>query len=157
MPISISRIITVLILLLNFVVVPAFAEQKPSIEPSNEGPAPVDVLTMTRVGKMSTGGVLATAYISKLASVDSRKTTHRVVVTFVNEKSTVALAKGLVGIKHRKLFGETSEPVWMKSSNKQPELFVADVSLKRRGTYLFIVGSKLEDDKKRQFTFQYRH
>lgn len=157
MPISVFRFITVLILLLNFVVVPVSAEQGASIEPNNAVSAPVDISAMKRVGKMSAGGVLATAYISKLDAVDNRKTTHRVVVTFVNEKSKVALAKGLVGIKHRKLFGETSEPVWMKSSNEQPELFVADVSLKLRGTYLFIVGSKLEDNKKRQFTFQYQH
>ena len=157
MPISIIRFITVLILLLNFVLVPAFAEQGSSISPSNAGPAPIDISSMKRVGEMSTGGVLAIAYISALDSVENQKTTHRVVVTFVNEESTVALAKGLVGIKHRKLFGETSEPVWMNSSNEQPEFFVAAVSLKRRGTYLLIVGSKLEDDKKRQFTFQYRH
>lgn len=157
MQFSTFRVFTILIVLLNIAVVPVFAEQSPVIETTVAEPVLIDLADMRLVGEMTTIGVRATAYIGAIDSGENSDATHKVVVTFVNEKSGVPLAKALVGIKHRKLFGDTSKPIWMKSNPDQPELFIAYVSLKKRGTYLFIVGSKLEDDKKRQFTFQYRH
>lgn len=152
---STCRAFTILIILLYLVSVPVFAEQPPAIESTIAAPVLIDLANMQVVGEMTTIGVRATAYIIAIDQDENPGATHKVVVTFVNEKSGVPLAKALVGIKHRKLFGDISEPVWMKSNPGQPELFIADVSLKQRGTYLFIVGSKLEDDKKRQFTFEY--
>lgn len=151
----ITRVFTILVVLLCFVVAPTFAEQTSPTTADN--PAGIELKNMKRVGEMTTLGVVASAYIIGVDPVVNNNFTHRVVVNFVNEKSGVTVAKALVGIKHRKLFGATSDPVWMRSSDEQPALFVADVRLKKRGTYLFIVGSKLEDDKKRQFTFQYQH
>lgn len=117
----------------------------------------VDLTTMTGIGGMTTLGVEAKAYVTPVGPEMDGESTHEVVVTFANEKTGAVVKKALVGIKHRKLFGEASDPVWMKSSKDQPELFKAYVSLKKRGTYLFIVGSKLEDNKKRQFTFQFSY
>ena len=154
---SVVRIFTILIVLFGFIPAAAFAELLPSETSAAVEPARIDLSNMKRVDEMTTAGVLATAYIVAVDPAENRDTTHSVVVTFVNEESGVPLAKALVGIKHRKLFGATSEPVWMKSKADQPELFFAEVNLKKRGTYLFIVGSKLEDDKKRQFTFEYRN
>lgn len=150
MLISSIRLFTILVLLFCFLACPALAEQTDVTEQS------IQISTMKQIGEMTTVGVIATAHIAALDPAKNAGQTHRVVVSFVNEKSKLPLAKGLVGIKHRKLFGDVSEPVWMRSVDNQPELFIADVSLNRRGTYLFIVGSKLEDDKKRQFTFQFQ-
>ena len=152
---STCRVCTILIILFYLVSVPVFAEQSPVIETTVAEPVLIDLADMRLVGEMTTIGVRATSYIVVIDSGENSDVTHKIVVTFVNEKSGVPLAKALVGIKHRKLFGDASDPVWMHSSPDQPELFVADLSLQQRGTYLFIVGSKLEDDKKRQFTFEY--
>ncbi|MBE0500987.1 MAG: hypothetical protein IBX47_06045 [Desulfuromonadales bacterium] len=117
--------------------------------------APVVLKSLARIGVMSTAGVRATAYVTRLDPEKSAGATHRVRVVFVNERTGAAIEKGLVGIKYRRLYGAAIEPVWMESTPVQPEVFVADMILPQHGTYLFIVGSKLEDDKKRQFTFQY--
>lgn len=145
------RVLSFQILLLFCLSIPALAVESGVVERS------IELSNMKRIGEMTTVGVIATAYIVAVNPAEHAGASHTVVVTFVNEKSKLPLAKGFVGLKHRKLFGDTSEPVWMQSNVEQPELLVADVTLKRRGTYLFIVGSKLEDDKKRQFTFQYQY
>ena len=145
-----------LIILLNFVSVPAIAEPSPATESTVVEPILIDLSNMKLVGEMTTTGVRASAYIVKITPEENLAASHRVIVTFVNEESAVPLTKGLIGIKHRKLFGDISKPVWMRSTSDQPELFISEISLNKPGTYLFIVGSKLEDDKKRQFTFQYR-
>ena len=149
------RYILILSIMLFLTPISVVAEDvaQPAVAPA--GSVLIDLDGMTRVGEMTTLGVQAKAYITAVASSPDGDTTHSIVVTFVNEKTGLAVEKALVGIKHRKLYGSTSTPTWMKASNDQPDLFVSDVSLKKRGTYLFIVGSKLEDNKKRQFTFQF--
>jgi hypothetical protein len=117
----------------------------------------VDLTTMSGIGGMTTLGVAAKAYVTAVDPETDGESTHEVVVTFANEKTGALVKKALVGIKQRRLFGAASKPVWMKSSKDQPELFKAYVSLKKRGTYLFIVGSNLEYNKTRQFTFQYSY
>jgi len=151
----IVRVTITLIILLNIVLVPVCAEPSPATESTVAEPLLIGLSSMKLVGEMTTTGVSASAYIVAIGPNDNLTATHKVVVTFANEKSGVPVTKGQVGIKHRKLFGATSEPVWMKPMPDQPELFVSEISLKKRGTYLFIVGSKLDDDKKRQFTFEF--
>ena len=117
----------------------------------------IDLSAMTDIGEMTTLGVQARAYIATVDPDSHEAATHEVVVTFANEKTGIAVKKALVGIKHRRLFGEVSDPVWMNAPKDQPEIFISTVTLKKRGTYLFIVGSKLDDSKKRQFTFQFSY
>jgi hypothetical protein len=148
------RLFAALMVLSLFLSAQVLAEEAPPIEPA---PLPllIDLTKMTKIGSMTTLGVEAKAYITTADPNEVQKATHKVVVTFTNKKTGVAVQKALVGIKYRRLYGSVSEPVWMHSTADQSELFISDVTLERKGTYLFIVGSKLEDDKKRQFTFQY--
>ncbi len=146
------RPFAVFIVLSLFLSASALAEEVPPIKPTSHR---IDLGNMKKIGNMITLGVEANAYITVTDPKAGQKATHKIVVTFANKKSGVAVQKALVGIKHRRLYGSVSEPVWMLSTTDQPELFIADVTLERKGTYLFIVGTKLDDDKKRQFTFQY--
>lgn len=149
------RLFATLMVLSLFLSAQVLAEQAPPIEPAPSAPARLELAKMTKIGSMITLGVEAKAYITAAGLNEDQKGTHKVAVTFTNIKTGVAVQKALVGIKHRRLYGSVSKPVWMHSTADQPEIFISDVTLERKGTYLFIVGTKLEDDKKRQFTFQY--
>ena len=152
------RIFTALILLSLLLSVSVVADElTPSAEPAPTEPLLVDLTSMTGIGSMTTLGVKAKAYVTTVDPVSNEDATHKIVVTFLTEKTGVAVEKAKVGIKHRRLFGKASDPVWMNAAKAQPELFISYVTLKKRGTYLFIVGSKLEDNKKRQFTFQFSY
>lgn len=153
-----SRIFTLLIFIFLFLVIPVAAEELTSESATAQAePILVDLSAMTYIGEMTALSVQARAYIASVEPGSHGAATHEVVVTFANEKTGIAVKKALVGIKHRRLFGKVSAPVWMSAHKDQPEIFTSPVTLKKRGTYLFIVGSKLEDNKKRQFTFQYSY
>jgi hypothetical protein len=149
------RLFTILFLL--FLAVSAFAETGANSVSIPTESTSINLDEFTSIGQMTTLGVVAKAYIDAIDPASGLDATHRVVVTFANEKTKVTVKKADVGIKHRKLFGAASQPVWMKASDKQPDLFTAYVSLNKRGRYLIIVGSKLEDNKKRQFTFEFSY
>jgi hypothetical protein len=152
------RIFTLLIFIFLFLAIPVAAEDLTSESVAAQAePVLINLTDMTDIGEMTALGVQARAYIATVDPGSHGAATHEVVVTFANEKTGIAVKKALVGIKHRRLFGEVSDPVWMNAPKDQPEIFLSPVTLKKRGTYLFIVGSKLEDNKKRQFTFQYSY
>jgi hypothetical protein len=152
------RIFTALILLSLLLSVSVAADElTPSVEAAPTEPLLVDLTSMTGIGDMITLGVKAQAYVTTVDPESHEDATHKVAVTFLTEETGVAVEKAKVGIKHRRLFGKASAPVWMNAAKAQPELFISYVTLEKRGTYLFIVGSKLEDNKKRQFTFQFSY
>lgn len=144
---SIPQLLTILFTAFCLLAGPVQAEEATS--PALDS---VDLAAMKRIGEMTTLGVRATAYIS---AVSGQAGVYRVAVVFDNEKTGLRLKKAQVGIKQRRLYGDTGQPIWMHGAPEQPEIFVSDIELTRKGTYLLIVGSKMEDDKKRQFTFQY--
>lgn len=152
-----GRIVAIFLTAFLLFTVPAFAEQ-PHVSTSTEGePVVYSPDNMASIGSMSAQGVSASAYITALDATSDPAFTHLVGVTFSNEKTGVALQKGLAGVKFRRLYGEASEPIWMEMQEQKPGFFVSRMTLKKKGTYLFIVGSKLEDNRKRQFTFQHSY
>lgn len=111
--------------------------------------------------KASSEGVTATAKIktydaATLATMAKMGVpgTHHVMVFFTDAKTGAEISAGTVAIKVKGPGGETSDPAMLMSMGKG---FGGDVTLKSGSMYTFEVGSKLSDEVKRQFSFDYHN
>ena len=109
------------------------------------------------IGKDTQNGVVATAKIKTydektLASMKKMgmDATHHVMVFFADEKSGNKITKGKVALKVK---GQDAKPSMMMLMGKG---FGADVSLSEMMT-TFVIGTKLEDGKKRQFSIMFHN
>jgi hypothetical protein len=73
-------------------------------------------------------------------------------VMFTDEKSGEMIMKGQVAVKVQTPDEKTGEAQAMKKSKG---MFGAGVKFEQKGTYQFMVGTKLADDEKRTFNFHY--
>lgn len=99
-------------------------------------------------------GVMASAHMldvkAKMAE-HGMPQTHHFMVGFMNGEGD-SLAKGTVAVKISAPDGSVSKPIMLMGMSNA---FGADVTLDQNGMYKFIVGTKLEDGKKRTFEMHY--
>lgn len=79
--------------------------------------------------------------------------THHMMVGFMNNEGK-GIDNGQVAVKVQSPEGNVAKPVKMMGMAGQ---FGADITLDQKGKYLFIVGTKLADGKKRTFKFDYEN
>lgn len=94
-------------------------------------------------------GVMASAHMfdtkEKMAK-HGMKETHHFMVGFMDTEGTPL--KGAIALKVKGPDGVTSEPIRLMGMGQG---FGADIALDQKGTYMFMVGTKLDDGKKRMF------
>ncbi len=107
------------------------------------------------IGSDSREGVRGTAHldnISKAMAELGRKETHHLMVDFKEDKGGKVVAGGVVAVKITNPAGVKGEAITMMAMEGS---FGADLTLAKPGKYVFEIGSKLADGKKRQFRFEY--
>jgi hypothetical protein len=107
------------------------------------------------IGSDSQDGVRCTAHIgdvSKAMAEMGMKETHHLMVSFKEDKGGKAVDSGAVAVKVTDPAGGKGEAVKMMAMEGS---FGADLTLAKPGKYIFEVGTKLTDGKKRQFRFEY--
>lgn len=80
------------------------------------------------------------------------ETTHHFMVAFVDTQTGRQVSEGSAAVKIKAPSGKESEPVELIGMVGH---FGADVVLADKGKYLFKIGTRLADGKKRQFEFKY--
>jgi|GEM_PF-1051841 len=109
---------------------------------------------MEQIGETTEDGILAQAHITDV-STDMAKNnqpfTHHLMVMFtgMDKKGVI---KGRCAVKVTGPDGKTGDAVTMMSDATH---FGADLTLPVPGAYTFTVGTKFEDNKTRQFVFNY--
>lgn len=107
------------------------------------------------IGSDSQDGVRGTAHLDNIGKAMAelgRKETHHLMVTFKVDKDGQAVDSGTVAVKVTNPAGTKGEAVKMMAMEGS---FGTDLTLAKPGKYLFEVGTKLADGKKRQFRFEY--
>lgn len=100
-------------------------------------------------------GVEAMAHLKDVTSAMAKvgmETTHHLMLMFHEVTGRKALDQGSVAVKITMPDGTQGKP--LKLIGMQGH-FGADVTLNQPGTYLFTVGTRLDDGTKRVFTFNY--
>ncbi len=101
-------------------------------------------------------GVMASTHLmdtkEKMAAHGMRMT-HHIMVGFMDSEGT-SLEKGQVAVKVESPDGKISKANKMMVMKGQ---FGADVTLDQKGTYRFMVGTKLADGKKRMFHLSFEN
>jgi hypothetical protein len=112
---------------------------------------------MIVLGTQTVDGVKGMAHLMKnTGSMDKMKMTYHFMLVCSDTNSGAFLSDGLVALKITGPSGHTSEPIkLMPMTMGMVKGFGAGVNLTEKGTYNFVVGSKLADGKKRQFVFSY--
>lgn len=107
------------------------------------------------IGSDIQDGVRGTAHlddISKAMAELGMKATHHLMVTFKEEKGGKGVDSGMAAVKVIDPSGAKGEAVSMMAMEGS---FGADLTLGKPGKYVFEVGTKLTDGKKRQYRFEY--
>ena len=90
------------------------------------------------------------------ASTDKMNMTYHFMLICSDADSGAFLIDGLAALKITGPSGHTSEPMKLiPMTMGMVKGFGAGVNLTEKGTYKFVVGSRLDDGKKRQFEFSY--
>jgi hypothetical protein len=118
---------------------------------------------MVKIGEQVVDGVKAMAYImvygeSARASMAKMgmETTHHLMMLFVDEQSGRPITGGAAALKVRNQNGETGKAIkLMAMKMKMGAGFGSDFSLPEKGEFTFLVGTKLDDGKKRRFEFRF--
>jgi len=97
-------------------------------------------------------GAAHLADISKAMADMGMKATHHFMVMFTEEKGGKSIGGGVAAVKVTDPAGVTGEATTLMAMG---DGFGADLTLGKPGKYLFEVGTKLSDGKKRQFRFEY--
>ena len=109
----------------------------------------------TTMESIEQDGVMAVPHLADVREAMAKhgmKETHHMMVMFTDSKTGKPLTEGAVAVKVTDPAGVTSEP---KKMMLMGDGFGTDISLAAPGKYSFEVGTKLEDAKKRVFTFSY--
>lgn len=118
---------------------------------------------MVLIGDQVVDGVKAMAHImvyDDAARASMAKmgmdTTHHLMMLFVDEKSGRPIAEGSAALKIRTKEGEAGNPIKLMPMKMEiGSGFGSDIALPEKGDFTFLVGTKLEDGKKRQFEFNF--
>ena len=109
---------------------------------------------MVMLPDVEVDGVMASTHLmdtkEKMAA-HGMTMTHHIMVAFMDSEGT-SLEKGQVAVKVESPDGKISKANKMMAMKGQ---FGADVTLDQKGTYRFMVGTKLADGKKRMFHMDY--
>lgn len=101
-------------------------------------------------------GVMGSAHLmdvkAKMAE-HGMKMTHHIMVGFMNAAGD-EISSGQVALKIKSPDGTVSQATRMMGMTGQ---FGVDINLDQKGTYQFMVGTKLDDGKKRTFHFEYEN
>ena len=109
---------------------------------------------MLDLGEKSEHGVKAMAHLKDVRAAMGKmgmKTTHHFMIMFNDDKSGKAIEAGTVAVKIVAPDGTTTGPLELMGMQGH---FGADVILDQPGEYRFQVGSKLADNKTRQYEFK---
>lgn len=99
-------------------------------------------------------GVMGSAHlmdVKEKMAAHGMSVTHHMMVGFMNSEG-MEIKDGQVAVKVQAPDGEVGKPVKMMGMAGQ---FGADITLDQKGKYMFMVGTKLADGKKRTFHFHY--
>lgn len=110
---------------------------------------------MIMLDTVTTDGIKAMAHLQDLrqgAAQPAAGATHNLMVGFEEEGKGTAIAKGRAAVKVTGPDGQTGSAITL---NLKEGFFRGDLELKKPGLYTFEVGTKLADDKARQFRFTY--
>ncbi len=110
---------------------------------------------MIMVGEKVVDGVRGEAHLNDVEAEMKRAgmpMTHHFMIAFEDEGSKQAITEGRVALRVTSPDGNTSNPVRLIGMDGH---FGADITLSQKGEYAFEVGSRLPDDKTRQFEFTY--
>jgi len=115
---------------------------------------------MVMLGSKTTDGVIAVGHLMPVTEKEKdsmgMKMTHNFMIMCNDEKTGDYIEEGLAALKVTDPSGHTSEAMkLMPMPMGMVKGFATGVDLSEKGTYKFEVGSKLGDDKKRQFEFDY--
>jgi len=120
---------------------------------------------MVLIGDQVVEGVKAMAHImvyDEAARASMKKmgmdATYHLMMLFVDEKSGRPIAEGTAALKVRSKDGETGKPIMLMPMKMAIGAgFGSDFALAEKGKFTFLVGTKLEDGKKRQFEFDFEN
>jgi hypothetical protein len=109
-----------------------------------------DMVMLTTV---TTEGIEAEAHLQDLRKGVSRAdATHNFMVGFKAIDKGTAISTGRAAVKVTGPNGQTGSAITL---SPQDGFFRGDIALTQPGKYTFVVGTKLIDDKARQFSFEY--
>ena len=100
-------------------------------------------------------GVSAMAHLKDIKEAMSKMgmdATNHFMIMFTNQISKEKMSEGTVALKIIRPNGHTDKPIKLMSMS---DAFGTDISINDKGTYTFVVGTRLSDAKKRIFTFKY--
>ncbi len=100
-------------------------------------------------------GVSAMVHLKDIKDAMSKMgmdTTHHFMIMLTDRVSREKMREGTVALKIIRPNGHTDKPIKLMSMS---DAFGTDIAINDKGTYTFVVGTKLSDDKKRTFTFKY--
>jgi hypothetical protein len=114
---------------------------------------------MMMLGDQTENGVKAMAHIKDIHEGMAKMgmdQTHHLMVMFTDTASGKPIATGTVAVKIKDPAGKVSKPIQLMPMNMgEGDAFGSDIALPAKGKYQFLIGSKLEDGKKRQFKFDF--
>jgi hypothetical protein len=106
---------------------------------------------MIMLDTVTTDGIRAAAHLQGLPQ-GATGVTHNFMVGFDEAGKGTAITKGRAAVKITGPDGQTGSAITL---NPKDGFFRGDIELKQPGKYTFAVGTKLADDKARQFLFTY--
>jgi len=104
--------------------------------------------TLTVEGVRADAMLMDTSEAMANAGMES---THHFMVNFSSDKDGTTMAEGMAAVKVTLPSGQETEAIKMMPMAGG---FGADLTLKEDGAYTFTVGTKLNDEKTRQFVFK---
>ncbi len=111
---------------------------------------------MIMLGDRTEDGVKASAHLKDVKAAMAKMgmaETHHFMVMFMDTTTGKPIETGTVAVKIKGPKGEEGKPVELMGMDGH---FGADVTLAEKGEYEFKVGTKLPDEKKRQFEFKFQ-
>jgi hypothetical protein len=111
--------------------------------------------SMVMLGQAEIKGINGMAHlsdVSKQMATMGRNETNHFMMMFSDVKTGQPIDKGVAALKVQTPTGETLAPVKLIGMDGH---FGADITLKEKGEYHFLVGTKFADGQKRQYDFQY--
>jgi hypothetical protein len=109
--------------------------------------------TMIMLATVTVDGIQAMAHLQDLRQGHAQGhsgATHNFMVAF--EQGGTTIGQGRAAVKVTSPDGQTGKAVPL---TPKEGFFQGDIELKQPGQYTFVVGTKLADDKARQFSFGY--
>ena len=108
---------------------------------------------MLALGEETIDGVKATVRAKDISAAMAEmgmEYTHHLMIGFANEKTGAGISKGKVAVKITGPDEVEQKPVKLMGMHGE---FGADIALKGKGMHHLMIGTKLEDGKKRQYHF----